>query len=69
MPKDRALLLREHLRKYGLELLDVYAFRGRDYIRIASRDGQKVRLVRLERPLSQTTPEELPKLAEKLSKP
>lgn len=55
MPKTPSVILREELRKHGLELLDVYCFKDHDIIRVYNKQSGKVSLYQTKRKINTLT--------------
>jgi hypothetical protein len=67
MPKSPTVILREEARKRGVEVLDIYSFKGVDLIR--ARIGDKVVVVESTKKVSTlTTKDEVVKFVEDLLK-
>ncbi|MEM4717607.1 MAG: hypothetical protein QXE81_02470 [Desulfurococcaceae archaeon] len=52
MPKTLSVILREELRKHGIELLDIYCFRDYDLIRVYNKQAGKVFLYQTKNKIS-----------------
>ncbi|MGC9012453.1 hypothetical protein [Thermogladius sp.] len=67
MPKSPTVILREEARKRGVEVLDIYSFKGVDLVR--ARIGNKVVVVESTKKVSTlTTKDEVVKFVEDLLK-
>jgi len=58
MPKNPTEVLREELRKFNIELLDIYSFKDHDVIRAYNKQVGKVILYRSKRKVNAITSRE-----------